>query len=77
MMIMIIIMILTLSMFAGDLPVALVAVVIGRDALLIGGSFMKRVVSRPEGSPFFDTTSTATFRITPNLLSKVSLEYDP
>lgn len=46
-------------------------VIFGRDALLIAGSFAKRALQRPEGSPFFDTTSSATFQITPNLLSKV------
>lgn len=49
----------------------LLFVVFGRDALLIAGSFIKRAVNRPEGSPFFDTTTSATFQITPNLLSKV------
>lgn len=49
----------------------LLFVVFGRDALLITGSFIKRAVNRPEGSPFFDTTTSATFQITPNLVSKV------
>ncbi len=56
----------------GHVPMPLVGVVVGRDALLIGGSFLKRMLHRPEGAPFFDTTSSATFQITPNLLSKVN-----
>jgi len=56
----------------GFLPMPLVVVVVGRDALLIGGSFVMRVRNRPTGAPFFDTTSSATFQITPNLLSKVN-----
>jgi hypothetical protein len=55
----------------GHIPMPLLLVVFGRDALLIAGSFVKRAAQRPEGSPFFDTTSSATFQITPNLLSKV------
>lgn len=56
----------------GFLPMPLVVTVVGRDALLIGGSFIMRVRNRPTGAPFFDTTSSATFHITPNLLSKVN-----
>jgi len=56
----------------GFLPMPLVVVVVGRDAFLIGGSFVMRVRNRPAGAPFFDTTSSATFQITPSLLSKVN-----
>lgn len=56
----------------GFLPTPLVITVVGRDALLIGGSFIMRVRNRPTGAPFFDTTSSATFQITPNLLSKIN-----
>jgi hypothetical protein len=57
--------------FSGHLPPELLFVWVGRDALLIAGSFIKRVMERPEGSAFFDTTGTATFQIMPNQLSKV------
>ncbi len=60
-------------MTPGHLPMPLLVVVFGRDALLMAGSFLKRASERPEGSAFFDTTSSATFQITPNLLSKVGL----
>jgi len=52
----------------------LVVIMFGRDALLIAGSFVMRAMSRPPGSPFFDTTSTATFKITPTDFSKVRLQ---
>lgn len=55
----------------GHLPMPLLVVVFGRDALLVGGSFIKRALHRPPDAPFFDTTSSATFQITPSLLSKV------
>lgn len=56
---------------SGHLPAPLLVIWVGRDLLLVAGSFVKRAMSRPEGSPFFDTTSTATFQIRPNNLSKV------
>lgn len=56
----------------GFIPTPLLVVVLGRDALLIGGSFIKRLQNRPVGAPFFDTASSATFQITPNLLSKIN-----
>jgi hypothetical protein len=56
---------------SGHLPPELLFVWVGRDALLIAGSFIKRVMERPKGSAFFDTTGTATFQIMPNQLSKV------
>ena len=55
----------------GHFPMPLLVVVFGRDALLVGGSFIKRALHRPPDAPFFDTTSSATFQITPSLLSKV------
>ena len=62
---------LRVSPRAGHIPVELLFVMFGRDALLIAGSFVQRAIHRPEGAPFFDTTSSATYQITPNALSKV------
>ena len=59
------------STFTGHLPIELVVIMFGRDALLISGSMLKRALSKPPGSPFFDTTSSATFKITPTNFSKV------
>lgn len=56
----------------GLLPLSLLGVWLGRDVALITASFTKRALDRPEGSHFFDTTSSATFVIKPSELSKVS-----
>ena len=56
----------------GLMPVELAALIIGRDVLLLGGSFALRAREMPVGSPFFDTTHSATFEIIPSTLSKVN-----
>jgi len=56
----------------GLLPMELAAVILGRDAVLIAASFAIRAYERPAGSPFFDTTHSATFEIVPSTLSKVN-----
>jgi hypothetical protein len=57
----------------GLLPLPLACVILGRDAALVGASFVLRAIEKPPGSPFFDTTDTATFKIVPSELSKVRL----
>ena len=64
---------LTVGLVAkGLLPVPLACVIIGRDVFLIAASFAMRAIERPAGSAFFDTTDSATFRIVPSDLSKVT-----
>jgi cardiolipin synthase len=54
----------------GLLPVELCALIVGRDVFLLGCSFALRAMERPTGTPFFDTTYSATFEIIPSNLSK-------
>jgi len=58
--------------FKGLLPLPLAGVVVGRDVMLLAASFYLRHRERPMGAPFFDTTYSATFEITPSTLSKVN-----
>lgn len=55
----------------GLLPFPLAGVIIGRDVALIAASFALRVMERPSGARFFDTTDSTTFKIIPSDLSKV------
>lgn len=50
----------------------IVGIVIGRDALLLGGGFVYRWWTRPPGVPFFNTTYGASFEVKPTLLSKMN-----
>lgn len=53
------------------LPPLLAFVIIGRDVLLISGSFYLRAKEKKPASAFFDI-STTTFNVKPSTLSKVS-----
>lgn len=57
--------------FNGLLPMPLMAVIIGRDAVLTAASFIIRAIEKPKEAAFFDTTVSATFVIAPSELSKV------
>ena len=59
-------------LYQGLIPAPLVVVIIGRDVILVALSFIKRYMERPPGSPFFDTTHSATFSIVPSNLSKAN-----
>eukprot|EP00607_Mallomonas_marina_P008001 CAMPEP_0182417286 /NCGR_PEP_ID=MMETSP1167-20130531/1718_1 /TAXON_ID=2988 /ORGANISM="Mallomonas Sp, Strain CCMP3275" /LENGTH=215 /DNA_ID=CAMNT_0024590715 /DNA_START=372 /DNA_END=1019 /DNA_ORIENTATION=+ len=64
---------LTIGLCAKELiPFPLAAIIIGRDLALIAGSFVMRYLEIPKGAPFFDTTYSATFHITPNPLGKLN-----
>ena len=54
----------------GLIPFELAALIVGRDVFLLGCSFIIRAMERPQGTPFFDTTYSATFEIIPSRLSK-------
>jgi len=54
----------------GLLPLELAALILGRDVFLLGCSFYIRYREMPAGTPFFDTTYSATFEIIPSNLSK-------
>ncbi len=56
----------------GLMPVELATLIIGRDVFLFGASIVMRAMERPPGSPFFDTTYSATFEIIPSTLSKIN-----
>jgi cardiolipin synthase len=58
-------------MAKGLIPIPLAAIIIGRDVSLVVCAFAMRFKERPVGAPFFDTTYSATFAITPSNLSKV------
>lgn len=58
--------------YKGLIPLGLASIIIGRDVILIIGSFILRIRERPAGSPFFDTTYSATFEIAPSTLSKIN-----
>ena len=58
--------------YKGLIPLGLASVIVGRDVLLVAGSFILRMRERPTDSPFFDTTYSATFEIAPSTLSKVN-----
>ncbi|CBJ31328.1 CDP-alcohol phosphatidyltransferase [Ectocarpus siliculosus] len=55
----------------GIVPTALVALMVGRDALLIAGSIAYRFKTRREGDAFFDLDSLD-YKVTPSTLSKVN-----
>ncbi|CAM9286138.1 unnamed protein product [Ectocarpus fasciculatus] len=55
----------------GIVPTALVALMVGRDALLIGGVIAYRFKTRREGDAFFDLDSID-YKVTPSTLSKVN-----
>ncbi|CAM9727079.1 unnamed protein product [Scytosiphon promiscuus] len=55
----------------GVIPTALVAVMVGRDALLIAGSLALRYKTKREGDAFFDLDSLD-YKVTPSTLSKVN-----
>lgn len=54
------------------IPFELATVIIGRDFLLLGATFALRKIEQPPGTPYFDTTYSATFEIIPSLLSKIN-----
>lgn len=56
----------------GLLPLPLTVVILGRDLLLISGSFYLRWKQKPKDAPFFDTTYSATFTANPGTLSKAN-----
>ena len=56
----------------GLFPLPLAGLIISRDVVLVAASFIMRARERPDGAPFFDTTSSATFEIVPSELSKIN-----
>lgn len=56
----------------GLLPVPLMVLIVGRDAILIASIFYIRHVEKPLDAPFFDTTTSATVQMNPSTLSKVN-----
>ncbi|EGZ11432.1 hypothetical protein PHYSODRAFT_304916 [Phytophthora sojae] len=64
---------LSLSMmWTGLLPLPLAALILGRDGMLIGGTFYHRLKTKDESSGFFDTSDSGAFQVKPSLLSKVN-----
>lgn len=64
---------LSLSMmWTGLLPLPLAALILGRDGMLIGGTFYHRLKTKDESSGFFDTSDSGAFQVKPSILSKVN-----
>lgn len=64
---------LSLSMvWTGLLPWQLVALILGRDLMLVGGTFYHRLTTKDATSGFFDTSDSGAFEVKPTLLSKVN-----
>ncbi|KAL4140006.1 hypothetical protein PRNP1_015435 [Phytophthora ramorum] len=64
---------LSLSMmWTGLLPLPLAALILGRDGMLIGGTFYHRLKTKDESSGFFDTSDSEAFEVKPSMLSKVN-----
>ncbi|OWY96675.1 Cardiolipin synthetase [Phytophthora megakarya] len=64
---------LSLSMmWTGLLPLPLAALILGRDGVLVGGTFYHRLKTKDESSGFFDTSDSGAFQVKPSLLSKVN-----
>ncbi|EEY65382.1 cardiolipin synthetase, putative [Phytophthora infestans T30-4] len=64
---------LSLSMmWTGLLPLPLAALILGRDGMLIGGTFYHRLKTKDESSGFFDTSDSGAFQVKPSMLSKVN-----
>ncbi|KAG7377633.1 cardiolipin synthase [Phytophthora pseudosyringae] len=64
---------LSLSMmWTGLLPLPLAALILGRDGMLIGGTFYHRLKTKDESSGFFDTSDSGAFEVKPSMLSKVN-----
>lgn len=58
--------------YKGLLPLPLCGIILGRDLVLITGSFIIRYRTLPRGVKFFDYSHSSMFSIAPSLLSKVS-----
>lgn len=58
--------------YKGFLPLPLLGIMIGRDFILVAGSFYKRYTEKKADALFFDTNNSATFVISPTDFSKVN-----
>ena len=58
--------------YRGLLPLPLLGIMIGRDFILVAGSFYKRYTEKKTGDLFFDTNNSATFIISPTVYSKIN-----
>ena len=54
----------------GLIPIPLASLIIGRDLSLMMGAIYMRLKEKDSTAPFFDTSATATFEISPTRLSK-------
>ncbi|CAH0475979.1 unnamed protein product [Peronospora belbahrii] len=59
-------------MWTGLLPLPLAALILGRDGMLIGGTFYYRLSTKEESSGFFDTADSGSFQVKPSALSKMN-----
>ena len=60
------------TMWTGLLPLPLAALILGRDGMLIGGTFYHRLKTKDESLGFFDTSDSEAFQVEPTVLSKVN-----
>lgn len=64
---------LSLSMlYAGLLPWPLMALIFGRDTLLISGTLYHRFKTKDVTTAFFDTKDSGAFQVEPSMLSKAN-----
>uniref|UniRef100_A0AAV1TJN5 Cardiolipin synthetase n=1 Tax=Peronospora matthiolae TaxID=2874970 RepID=A0AAV1TJN5_9STRA len=60
------------TMWTGLLPLPLAALMLGRDGMLIGGTFYHRLKTKNESLGFFDMSDSEAFQVEPTILSKVN-----
>ncbi|KAL7682224.1 putative CDP-alcohol phosphatidyltransferase [Plasmopara halstedii] len=64
---------LSLSMmWTGLLPTPLATLILGRDFMLMSGTFYFRLKTKNQSSAFFDTSDSVTFQVKPSMLSKIN-----
>jgi len=58
--------------YKGLFPVELAALIVGRDVVLLGGSFAYRFWTKPKDAAFFATSGDDVLNVTPSQLSRVN-----
>jgi cardiolipin synthase len=58
--------------FKQHFPYQLTALIVGRDAVLLAGSFVYRYATMPAGAKFFATSGAGVLHVTPSDLSKIN-----
>jgi cardiolipin synthase len=64
-------MVVTLGM-QSLIPTPLATVIVVRDVLLVAGGFAYRALTKPPGDRFFETTTSGSFEVKPEMISKIN-----